>query len=83
MDVSTFFNVDEDLSCHDAQSVIKLLSEREFVMYYISVMYRDTEVWLNDVYLFDGFTYWNSDMYGVPSEGVENVMIINVGNYGK
>lgn len=81
MDIETFFNVDEELSCPDAQSVIRLLSEREFVMYYISVMYRDTEVWLKDVYLFDGFTYWDADMYGVPSTCIENVMIINGGKY--
>lgn len=76
MTVDEFFNKDNDLSSKEAKELISALKEREFVLYQIAIKDNGKVNWIDNIYLFDGYTYWDSDMYGVPSSCVCGVLVI-------
>ena len=74
MTVDEFFNKDNDLSSKEAKDLISELKEREFALYQIAIEDKDVVSWIDTLYLFDGDTYWDEDMYGVPSSCVCSVL---------
>ena len=74
MTVDEFFNKDNDLSSKGAKELISELKEREFVLYQIAIEDNGKVKWIDNIYLFDGDTYWDSDMYGVTSSCVHSVL---------
>ncbi len=76
MDIESFFNKDNDLSSKEAQELISSLKDREFVLYQVAIKDKGKVHWIDNIYVFDGDTYWDSDMYCVPSSCVCGVLVI-------
>lgn len=74
MDIDSFFNKDNDLSSKEAQELINELRERELALYQIAIEDNGVVSWIDTLYVFDGDTYWDEDMYGVPSSCVYSVL---------